>query len=304
MAGALVGGMISSALNMAQMGLNYAQNQKQFNYQKELNEQMRNDAHNAFTIATADRLRAGLSPLDTNSAEVPSLSSTSQNPYSDLSSAGSAIQQGIQEHINNSINATRLRNEQNLSNAQSAKLISETLQEQANLQEFYDLKDSRLSALRSEYKNISDKGSKEAQQMANQILIQEKELAKMKEQISNLSSQTQRNMYDLEWYGSVGLPVGAPLTTASAGFAMGRAIANGKQSDDVISADEKRQNDAMRKQLDAQNRAGYNKYVSEYETKKKELDQKVYRKELSVDDAKKILGTKMTFGRWVQIYGY
>ena len=66
--------------------------------QNELNRRQLDFSKNAYTYATADRLRAGLSPLDTNAATTPALNMAEQQApdYSGVAAAGQAITGGIE----------------------------------------------------------------------------------------------------------------------------------------------------------------------------------------------------------------
>ena len=218
MAEGLVGGMFSTATNLMQLGLNYKQNAQLMAQQKELNEQMRHDAHNAYTIATADRLRAGLSPIDGQPAQVANMNAAQQSPYSDLSKVGEGIQNAISQEMQNDLNKSTM----SVNNSVASKNYAETLMAQEQMMDYINLRRERLDAKRAEYNNIKDKGSSEAQQIKNQLDIQEKELQKMIAQIDNMRSQTARNIWDLNWYSTVNLPVGTPINERTLSACLGQ----------------------------------------------------------------------------------
>lgn len=297
MAEGMVGGMFSTATNLMQMGLNYKQNAQLMAQQKELNEQMRHDAHNAYTIATADRLRAGLSPIDGQPAQVANMTTAQQSPYSDLSKLGEGIQSAISQEMQNDLNKSTM----SVNNSVASKNYAETLMQTEQMMDYINLRRERLEAKRAEYNNIKDKGSSEAQQIKNQLEIQEKELQKMTAQIDNMRSQTARNIWDLNWYSTVNLPVGTSINerTLSAGLAKNIAEqSNAKEADRYRVEYENK----IKQDQDKQGRVMYQEYLSRYDTQKKELDTLVYKGVLTRDQAREKLGKRLSYNEWKKWY--
>lgn len=187
MAEGLVGGMFSTATNLMQLGLNYKQNAQLMAQQKELNEQMRHDAHNAYTIATADRLRAGLSPIDGQPAQVAAMTAAQQSPYTDLSKMGEGIQSAI-------INSRRLRNETNLNNAQVANIDADTVSKVSDAQFKIATLQDRLDAMREETKQKKFKTFADRSEWYSRMDELEEQIRHISAQTTNLLHSTANEM--------------------------------------------------------------------------------------------------------------
>ena len=172
----LLGGFLSAGTNLMQLGMNYKQNAQLMAQQKELNEQMRHDAHNAYTIATADRLRAGLSPIDGQPAQVANMTAAQQSPYSDLSKVGEGLSSAL-------VNSRRLRNETALNNAQVANIDADTVSKVSDAQFKIATLQDRLDSMREETKQKKFKTFADRSEWYSRM-------DELEEQIRNISAQT------------------------------------------------------------------------------------------------------------------
>lgn len=116
---ALLGGGISSAINYFS---NKQTNETNQDIAASNNALQMDMAKNAYSYAVADKLRAGLSPLDTDAMTVPALQNPEQRAYQQSDFVGSAAQNAVDSFLN----SKRYELERDLNNAQVAKLQSET----------------------------------------------------------------------------------------------------------------------------------------------------------------------------------
>lgn len=291
--------IVSGVINSARQA---DANRKNIENQNYWNNRQLEFARNAYSIAAADKMRAGLSPLNTSSVQAPALTSP-QVQAPQFPNLGEALSQGMSVDNSRELNASSI----NANNAQAVKTAAESADILAKLEDYNTTREARLQALIANYNNTRDKGSKEAQQMAEQIKIMQKSVQKQTEEINNLRLKNGELSYNIQYYSDVGLPINGPVTKESLAMAYGKRLAeknNAKETDDVIRKDQERKAAAEKAQAERISRFNYDNYVAEYEARKKELDMLVYQKKLTAKEAKKQLGNLMAYGQWKKYYGY
>lgn len=160
--GALVQAGTSAMTSVMNMAHQSNINNQNLAFQKDVNDRMEHMSRNANAIAVADRLNAGLSPLDATPAETPSLGTTPANAAKlDTPNVGSLVESALDRsevsRVNDSViaaNNSRAVNEQE-------EAVSKSL---ANLSTASTLEE-QIAANRAAYNNIKDKGSEEARQL-------------------------------------------------------------------------------------------------------------------------------------------
>lgn len=116
---AIIGsGLASSAINA--LSTVYT-NKKNIAAQKEINKQQLAYSKNAYSYATADRMRSGLSPLDTQPGQVPNLTAP-QSQAPQVSDFGATVASAYDAKIAD----RRTIAQENVSNAEVAKKAAET----------------------------------------------------------------------------------------------------------------------------------------------------------------------------------
>lgn len=220
MAGELLGSLPAAAASVWGTMLNVSaqkeMNKANIKNQNELNRRQLDFSKNAYTYATADRLRAGLSPLDANAATTPALNMAEQQApdYSGIAGAGQAITGGINNALDRAIQKKRLENETNFNNALVAKTTAEIENINAQTMEAVTTLQSKLNKYDAEITNLKDQHSTYAR---------EKEA-----QIEQLQAQT-KELLDLIKRNNALLPSQIGLNESSAGRNNAEALAT--QSD-------------------------------------------------------------------------
>lgn len=153
-------------------------NAKNVALQKEINDWQKHFATNAYQIATRDKMKAGLSPLDSSPAQAPTLTAAHVEApqFSDL---GNAISQGM----SNDLSLWRLRNETSLNNAQVANINADTTSKVSDAQFKVASLQDRLDAMKEETKQKKFKTFADKSEWYSRM-------EELEEQIQNLSAQT------------------------------------------------------------------------------------------------------------------
>lgn len=279
-------------------------NSKNVAMQNKWNEKMLDFSKNAQSIAASDRMRAGLSPLDTQAAETPALTSPEYQSLGDfgLNNAVTAMQTSQrlkQENVGIMANAS-------LANAQALKENAETANILRQFEDEMAVRSARRDALEAEYNAITDKGSLEAKQIKKQLKVMDTSISRMQTEMDNLRSQTASNLYNLNWFRSVNLPssTGFNLSNMFAtGIWTGKGLNdsnNSKEEDDFYKVEQ----DRAEKYIEEQSRIGYEKWLKDYDARKKNLDTQVYKGILTRDQAKEQLGKRLSYSQWKRDYGF
>lgn len=296
MAFGLFNGLLTGLSGMAQSVINqhYQQqsNAENIALQKEINTQQLNFAKNAYTYATADRLRSGLSPVDTQAAATPTL--TSPNVSAPKSAIGDAISNAVSVYNSQRLNESQI----SANNAVGMDKIADVAEKIAKLDEYLALRESRRAALVADYKNTQDKGSGEAEQLRKQIKIMDESIKKLRAETDNLHTQTATGLHNLNWYSSVGAPVNYPWNAVSYGVYAGKNLSDSSKNEEEEKL-RKIEEERYRKYNDKVMRERYAEYVRQYEEQKRVFDQKVYKKELSVKQARSMLGKRLSYHAWI-----
>lgn len=181
-------GIIGSGLATA--GINafstWKANQANVSEQRRANAQQLAFAKNAYSFATADRLRAGLSPLDTQQSASPSLSAAMQSPF-DVGALSSSVVNAVssaqrQQEIDTNKTIANAQNEKNRAETSSI-LIDNLTRAQENQLKLLD----KLA-------DIQHKGQVNdtfMQSFNEQMKLNEQTIKKMQQEIATLQS-TQR----------------------------------------------------------------------------------------------------------------
>lgn len=159
--------MFGEIANFGSNVLQYVNELSNRDEQRRVNEQMRHDSQNAYTYAVADRMRAGLSPIDTSPSETPALGSYAvESP--DYSGIGSSVDNALRFHLEakeansrvdvNNATAANTRAD-TLNKAQELKYQQRTLEDRIdlvreNLKQSRFLSDTQRERYESELKNL------------------------------------------------------------------------------------------------------------------------------------------------------
>lgn len=279
-------------------------NSKNVAMQNKWNEKMLDFSKNAQSIAASDRMRAGLSPLDTQAAETPALTSPEYQSLGDfgLNNAVTAMQTSQrlkQENVGIMANA-------NLANSQALKENAETANILRQFEDEMAVRSARRDALEAEYNAIRDKGSLEAKQIKKQLDVMETSMSRMNVEMDNLRSQTSSNLYNLNWFRSVNLPSSTGFNFSNlyaTGIWTGKGLSdsnNSKEENDYHKIEQER----AQKYIEEQSRIEYEKWLRDYDARKKNLDTQVYKGILTRDQAKEQLGKRLSYSQWKRDYGF
>lgn len=279
-------------------------NSKNVAMQNKWNEKMLDFSKNAQSIAASDRMRAGLSPLDTQAAETPALTSPEYQSLGDfgLNNAVTAMQTSQrlkQENVGIMANA-------NLANSQALKENAETANILRQFEDEMVVRSARRDALEAEYNAIKDKGSLEAQQIRKQLEVMSTSMNRMEVEMDNLRSQTSSNLYNLNWFRSVDLPSSTGFNFSNlyaTGIWTGKGLNdsnNSKEEDEYHKIEQER----VQKYIEEQSRIEYEKWLRDYDARKKNLDMQVYKGVISRSQAREQLGKRLSYSQWKRDYGF
>lgn len=180
-----IGSYISNAMTASSQDkankLNYEMQNKQLDYQK-----------NAYSYAAADRMRAGLSPLDSEAMSSPSLGGAQTGvQFGDL---GASIAAGS----NAGINAYLATSQQGVNNAQSAKTTAETQGILLENQKILDEMQGRIDLMRQQYEELRNKNSSYAEELEKRIQQYDAQIQYYQAQIKNLNEVTPAQVSNLQ----------------------------------------------------------------------------------------------------------
>lgn len=263
LAGSAVGG-IANALST------HFANKSNVAAQKSVNAQQLDFAKNAYSYAAADRLRAGLSPLDTQAASTPALTAPAVAPVDygfigDVATRSISVAQNQQQIDTNrdAVNASVVK-----SNAETQSILIDNLTRYQN----------NLLHMLDKYKDIehkSDVHDTYAEQVRSDIEKTQKQIDEITANIDNIRAQT-RNVtasavekeHQNEWSSALRVPPSL-LKSVSAGDAQAMLIYNG-----LLSQWQKRKS-VNNSPEDLQ--ASYRVYLENYNKAKAELENDIKR---------------------------
>lgn len=169
-------------------------NQQQLDFAEKWNNIQRGDAHNAYSIATADRLKAGLSPLDARpanavNADVPQLNVPEAQSYAtrpiDFSGIGSAFSNAVQLGNQSAVADSTVA----LNNAASFEKVQEGISKHINNLHDIQTLQTRIEKTKEDLQSLKYDNEKKNVDNTYQIREKEKNLSLMDEQMSLLESQ-------------------------------------------------------------------------------------------------------------------
>lgn len=167
--GTALAGLIGAGINAAST---YATNRENISNQNAVNAEQLRFASNAHSIATRDRLRSGLSPLDTQAAQTPSLTA----PVSQPTDAG----QLFSDSINNAIVAHQrnreIENQTTVSNAQAASYNADAALKAVDLRE-------RIAGMQDRLSQLKERTEQEKFKTSTQEELYNKQIEKLEEDI-------------------------------------------------------------------------------------------------------------------------
>lgn len=272
MAGTAIGG-IANALST------HFANKSNVSAQKSVNAQQLDFAKNAYSYAAADRMRAGLSPLDTQAASAPQLTAPTVSPVDygfigDGAARSISVAQNQQQIDTNrdAVNASVVK-----SNAETQSILIDNLTRYQN----------NLLHMLDKYKDIehkSDVHDTYAEQVRSEIEKTQKQIEEITASIDNIRAQTRsvtasavekENQND--WSTALRVPPSL-LKSVSAGDAQAMLIYNG-----LLSQWQKRQS-VNNTPEDLQ--ASYRVYLDNYNKAKVELENDIKRYNASLHTGK------------------
>ena len=175
-------GLAVSALNNKAVSSN---NARVIANQNKLNQASLDFSKNAYTYAVADRLRAGLSPLDAQAASTPSMNmaETQANDFS-------GIQQGFNNAINQTLQSRQIASTESLNNALKAKAEAEKTATDTSTQKVLQSMQTELDIQKEELFKIRNENSSYAKRLETEISLKEKQIADLQSQINQRSELT------------------------------------------------------------------------------------------------------------------
>lgn len=167
-------------------------NRKQYEQTEKWNQINLDYAKNAQTYATADRLRAGLSPLDVQPQAAPSSNiASSQLPdLSGVGQAGSAIQSGLQAAMKYKLDKESVDAQVELNNALKTKANNESAKTQAETLSLIGQYKTELELKRAELERLKNVNSTYKQEVEAKIAESYKRIADLESQISQRDTLT------------------------------------------------------------------------------------------------------------------
>lgn len=189
-AGIGAGANIASAYMASQTADKW--NKKQYEQTEKWNQINLDYAKNAQTYATADRLRAGLSPLDVQPQAAPSSNiASSQLPdVSGVGQAGSAIQSGLQAAMKYKLDKESVEAQVELNNALKTKANNESAKTQAETLSLIGQYKTELELKRAELERLKNVNSTYKQEVEAKIAESYKRIADLESQISQRDTIT------------------------------------------------------------------------------------------------------------------
>lgn len=195
-----LGGLAASGLNAISNSSSNAQNIRE---QRRINEQMIDYSKNAYTYATADRLRAGLSPIDASPAETPALTAAQAKP-NDWSGIANGLSNAVAAYQNEKqlgMQKTQVDAQSYKDYAEGISAITDAAAQQATIA-------LELDKLRAEVARMEKENEYIPQELRENIRNLELRNKELQTLIDKNNQQFAINARNEEWYSSLDLPNG------------------------------------------------------------------------------------------------
>lgn len=192
----LLGSGIAAGSNALTAALSAKQaeklNKKQLEQTEKWNQINLDYAKNAQTYAAADRMRAGLSPLDSVPQSAPAVQTANlqQADFSGVGAAGSSISSGIQAALNYKLNEQSVQAQADLNNALKSKAESETFAQDTGTMKVINEMMTDLAIKKAELENISNKNSTYYKEVETQLREAESRIRDLESQINQRDTLT------------------------------------------------------------------------------------------------------------------
>lgn len=188
-AGAAINAYSTDKANRDTNESNEAVNQAQIDYANQVNEKQIEFNKNAYSYATADKMRSGLSPLDPQAALSPSLQMPSLTPTKfEATDAGNQIAQAGNNAVA-AYNSTRsITSEVGLNNAKSLNTQADTVGKQIDNMEQWNTLNDRIDQTREEVKKLKTENEFLADEKQSQLDTMETQRDLMRNQIEDIQS--------------------------------------------------------------------------------------------------------------------
>lgn len=303
-------------------------NRKQYNQTEKWNQINLDYAKNAQTYAAADRMRAGLSPLDVQPQSAPSSSfaSPQQADFSGIGAAGSAVQNGLQAAMRYKLDQDTVNAQVELNNALKSKAESEALKDKTETLAMIGKYKTELELQKAELERLKNVNSTYKREVEARLEETYKRIADLESQINqrntltpslvslNESSAGRNNaessaiQNDLTFANAFGIPYSmiknlnfnGPFSAAASDAFLAVSRAKDKaieDADDMVSLKE-----------------AYRQYVNSYDAAKNEIDKELQSALASgkswytdreyfekLIQRGKDLGKKLTFSKFVKM---
>lgn len=293
-------GLAVSALNNTAIKAN---NARVISNQNKLNQAQLDFSKNAISFAAADRMRAGLSPLDAQAASSPSFN-MAETQAADFS----GVQQGVNNAISQTLQSRQIASTESLNNALKAKAEAEKTATDASTQKALQGMQTELELQKEELSKLRNENSSYARRLEADIALKEKQNADLQSQIDQRSTLTPtiaglnnaraaEIRSDLTFADVFGVPLSFVRSfdsgSAQSSFVMDALLSKSKQ----VAAD------ASSGKIDAAQ--AYRAYVADYDRSSAELQQRIKAWNLNPSHTRqeredlarlqKELGKKLTF---------
>lgn len=291
--GFIAGSAIGAGSNLIGTAVNAYQtnkwNSKQYKQTEKWNQINLDYAKNAQTYAAADRMRAGLSPLDTQTQAAPSanIASPQQADLSGFGAAGSAVQNGLQAAMRYNLDEKTVNAQIELNNALKSKAESEALKDKTETLSMIGKYKTELELQKAELERVKNVNSTYKKEVEARLAETYQRIADLESQISqrdtltpslvslNQSSAGRNNaessaiQNDLTFANAFGIPYSmiknlnfnGPFSTAASDAFLGAAEAKNRaieNANDMVSLKD-----------------AYRQYVNSYDAAKDELDKEL-----------------------------
>lgn len=192
----LGGSGISAGASLIGSGLNAYQiskwNSKQYRQTEKWNQISLDYAKNAQTYAAADRMRAGLSPLDVQPQAAPSSNTASPQAadFSGVGAAGSAVQNGLQAAMRYKLDENAVNAQVELNNALKSKAESESLKDKTETLAMIGKYKTELELQKAELERVKNVNSTYKQEVEARLAETYKRIADLESQINQRDTLT------------------------------------------------------------------------------------------------------------------
>lgn len=229
-------------------------------------------AKNAYSIAAADKMKAGLSPLDTNAAETPSLQAGQVSNPIDTSGIQHAVDVAMQSRVNDSV----IRANNAKASSDMADAEGKDIDNQLRLQNA----ETELETAKSQLQNLQDKHSEFAQTLEKKIQRYEQEIENLRLENEKMRSNIRDQDYNYEFWKSLNMPTDTGLSlNPGTPFALGSILGSDfyKLSQNSKDAHDKGTPEEL-------SQSAYRKYQADVSERSKELERQYRRGDISKEE--------------------